>query len=278
MEIYDVDVKNFQKVIREHSVYDLNEYSVNSLKRRLIKIVQDYDNDIGQLIEGISSDENLLEDVIKKITVNTTELFRDPPIWKNLIEDIIPKLKFFNSLNIWHAGCSTGQEVYSMMMLLDHYDLLDRANIYASDINSDVLDIARQGEYRLQFNRAYIDNFNTVFPENVETEKRSSNQYEKYFTIDETRDKIIMNDFLKKKPTYEKIDLVKDDNLFYVNFDLILCRNVIIYFNNALQTKVLELFHRNLRDKGFLILGMHESIMANNYHLFTKYDAFYRKH
>mgnify|MGYP003807556139 FL=1 len=101
--------------------------------------------------------------------------------------------------------------------------------------------------------------------------------YDRYFKIDEARDRIQMLDFLKRKPVYNKIDLVKDDNLFFVNFDIIVCRNVIIYFNYNLQNRVLSLFHRNLRDNGCLVLGMHESIIGPGTLQFMKEETYYTK-
>jgi chemotaxis protein methyltransferase CheR len=278
MDISNSDIQNFQVAVKEHSEYDFSDYSTNSLKRRLSKILEDYGSDINRLLRTISSDSIALEEIIKKITVNTTELFRDPHIWQSILLKLLPRFRKHSSIHIWHAGCSTGQEVYSMMILLDQLGMLERSNIYASDINTDVLDIARQGSYRLRFNREYIDNFNEVF--SSEDQKDPEESYfpiEKYLKIDEARDRIQMLEFLKNKPIYNKIDLVKDDNLFFVNFDIIMCRNVIIYFNHELQNKILNLFHRNMRDNGCLVLGIHESIIGPETAIFPKEDSFYSK-
>lgn len=170
-----------------------------------------------------------------------------------------------------------------MMIALDQFGLLERANIYASDINSDVMKIAKKGDYRLRFNREYISNFNDVFsPGMSEATGQQFKTHEKYLKINESRDLIQMKEFLRSKPVYKKIDLVKDDNLFFLNFDIIMCRNVIIYFNYELQNKVLRLFHRSMRESGCLVLGLHESIIGpgtkyfqkqNNYYVRMKKDA-----
>jgi chemotaxis protein methyltransferase CheR len=278
MEIQDKDVKDFQNAIAEYSPYDFSGYSVNSLKRRLEKISEEYDSSIDRLIRTISKDPLALEEVIKKITVNTTELFRDPRVWNSILHHLLPRFTVQSTLHIWHAGCSTGQEVYSMMILLDQLNLLEQTKIYASDINTDVLEKAEQGSYRLRFNREYIDNYKKIFEMGQDDlKKQSYAPYDKYLKINESKDLIQMHDYLCKKPVFKKIDLVKDDNLFFINFDIIICRNVIIYFDYELQNKVLKLFHRNLRNNGCLILGLHESIIGPMTNLYTKEDNFYIK-
>lgn len=276
MDIEDRDIKIFQDTIRESSAYDFGDYSVNSLKRRLSKILKDHKTNIPSLNKRIKSEADFLEDVVKEITVNTTELFRDPQLWKKLLYQVLPKYKHLSSINIWHPGCSTGQEVYSMMMLLDHMGLLDKSNIYASDINEDVLKTAKKGTYRYRFNKNYIKNYNEVFS-SVENSSGNGDlaNSKKYFKIEETKDLIIMQDFLKKKAVYTKIDLVKDKNLFNLKFDLIICRNVIIYFNYELQNRVLKMFHDYLQPNGCLMLGMHESIIGPFSNIFKKDGHFY---
>lgn len=276
MDIEDRDIKIFQETIRENSAYDFSDYSANSLKRRLSKVLEDQKTDILSLITRMRTDASFIEDLVKVITVNTTELFRDPQLWKKLLYQILPRYNYLSTINIWHPGCSTGQEVYSMMILLDHLGMLDKANIYASDINEDVLASAKKGVYRYRFNKDYIKNYDEVFSsvEDLDGEDMRSD-FKKYFKIDETKDLIIMQDKLRKKPVYKKNDLVKDKNLFGIKFDLIICRNVIIYFNYELQNRVLKMFHDSLVSKGCLMLGMHESIIGPFSQTFTKDGQFY---
>lgn len=278
MDIDEKEIRRFQSTISKHSTYDFSEYSVNSLKRRLSKLLKDYGSDFSRLIMTIESDAVAMEQVVKRITVNTTELFRDPKIWRNIMLELLPRFSTCPSINIWHPGCSTGQEVYSMMIVLDQLGLLERSNIFASDLNTDVLEKARAGTYRLRFNREYIDNFNEVFQQEVNgLPEHDYKPYRSYFSIDDTHDLIRMNKFLCEKPVYKKIDLVMDDNTFFMNFDIIICRNVIIYFNYELQNRVLSLFHRNMHENGCLVLGLHESIIGPCGNLFTKRDHFYVK-
>lgn len=278
MNITNQDLLLFINIIKSSSIYDFSEYSDKSLKRRLAKVLIDQKMDLSNLLVQLKNNSAFLEQVVKDITVNTTELFRDPNIWQVLKYNILPKLKSQQSINIWHAGCSTGQEVYSMLILLNELGLYDKAKVYGTDINSDVLQVAKKGIYKYRFNINYLDNFDKAIKENPYNYEALNNiPYEKYFTIDPAKDVIKMNPFLLEKPIFKKHDLVKDSNLFYVKFDLILCRNVIIYFNYELQNKVFELFYNNLYPNSYLVLGMHESILGPYSSRFEKMGHFYLK-
>jgi len=219
----------------------------------------------------------MLEKVVKKITVNTTELFRDPAVWNSIRYEILPLFRNYLPLNIWHAGCSTGQEVYSMLILLNELNLFETSNMYATDINSDVLEIARTGIYKYMFNLNYLDNFDKVIRQN-HSGQYIDVEYSKYFTIDKKRDVIKMNPFLMDKPVYKKMDLVRDTNPFPAKFELIVCRNVIIYFNYELQNRVIKLFYDNLSAGGCLILGVHETILGSfSIYFEKKYQGYFKK-
>lgn len=278
MTISDQDFQVFLFAIKNSSTYDFSEYSEKSLKRRLAKVLLDYKTNLTQLISKLKNDPNFLERIVKDITVNTTELFRDPQIWHALKYKVLPKLQGNENINIWHAGCSTGQEVYSMMILLSELNLLDKTKIYATDINSDVLEAAKRGIYKYRFNIGYLDNFDKVIKENpYNYEEFVDVPYERYFLIDKSKDIIMMKPELRQKPTFKKHDLVKDENTAYVKFDIILCRNVIIYFNYNLQNRVFDLFNRNLYENGYLILGMHETILGTYANKFQKQGQAYIK-
>ena len=278
MVITDQDLQFFISALKNSSKYDFTEYSDKSLKRRLQKVLTDLNLDINGLISSIKNNPDFTERIVKEITVNTTELFRDPQIWHMLRSRILPRFKNNNNINIWHAGCSTGQEVYSMMILLSEMGMLEKAKIFASDINTDVLEQAKKGEYKYRFNIGYLDNFDKVIKQNpLNYEEFIDVPYEKYFDIDKIRDSITMKKFLTEKPIFRKHDLVKDGNLFFAKFDLILCRNVIIYFNYSLQNKVFDLFYNNLYNKGALLLGMHETILGPWANKFEKMGQAYIK-
>jgi chemotaxis protein methyltransferase CheR len=278
MTVSSLDLQYFVAAIRNNSNYDFSEYSDKSLKRRLAKVLVDNKLDLQGLLLQMKNNPAFLEKIVKDITVNTTELFRDPQIWQYLKYVLLPKIKHQPTLNIWHAGCSSGQEVYSLMIVLNELNLLEKSRIYASDINADMLNIAKKGAYRYRFNISYLDNFDKALKENpFNYDEYTEIPYNKYFEIDKEKDIIRMNPFLIEKPTYKKHDLVKDSNIFFVKFDLIVCRNVIIYFNYDLQNKVFDLFYNNLYSNGFLWLGMHESILGPFASKFEKNGHFYQK-
>jgi chemotaxis protein methyltransferase CheR len=278
MIVEDFDIQVFVSALKSSSGYDFSEYSEKSLKRRLTKVMMDNKMDLPLLVTEIKKNATFAEKIVKEITVNTTELFRDPPIWQVLRFKILPTLRDLKSINIWHAGCSTGQEVYSMMILLNELGMLEKTKIHGTDINSDVLEIARKGWYKYRFNIGYLDNYDKVIKENPYTyEKYVDVPYNRYFDIDKTKDHIKMHQFLTEKPIYKKHDLVRDDNVFFNKFDIILCRNVIIYFNYNLQNRVFSLFQNSLYQGGYLLLGMHETILGPMTSNFDKRDQVYIK-
>lgn len=272
------DILIFIKAIKEHSKYDFNDYSIKSFSRRVEKVLMDNKLDIYSLINKIKVDEEFLEQVVKDITVNTTELFRDPQTWHVLKYRILPKLRDKKTINIWHAGCSNGLEVYSMQILLQEMGIYDQTNLYATDINSNVLDIAQKGVYVYRFNIEYLDNFDKVIKENpYNFDEYNPVPYSRYFAIDKVKDTITMKPYLRNKPKFEKHDLISEENPFDVKYDLILCRNVLIYFNHELQNRIFDFFHGELTNKGNLILGIHESILGPQAAKYIKKGLVYAK-
>ena len=245
----------------------------------MAKILHDYGVDLDILIKKISGDPDFLERIVKDITVNTTEMFRDPPIWHALRFDILPRFNNQEKISVWHPGCSTGEEVYSMMILLNELEILDKSNVSGSDINSDVLSKAVAGIYKYRFNVGYLDNFDTVIKENPRDHDAFTDvPYDRYFHIDQTRDNIRMHDFLIDKAEFKKMDVVRDTNPFDSKYDLIVCRNVIIYFNYELQNKVFKLFLDNMNPGSCLVLGVHETILGPYASYFDKkFQAYFKK-
>lgn len=267
----------FLDTFKTVSKYDLTEYSEKSLTRRIEKILVDYNLNLKALIYKIKTDINFNEKVIKDITVNTTELFRDVKIWHKLRYNILPELAKLQTINIFHAGASTGQEIYSMLILLNELNLIDKTNVYAVDINSDVIERAKKGVYKYRFNLNYLDNFDEVINKNPYNFDENRNiPYEKYFDIDRNNDTIKIKDFILGKANFAVADLIKNTNKFYKKYDLILCRNVLIYFNQNLQTKIINEFYKMLNNNSFLVLGMHESILRND-DKFLKKQMYYMK-
>lgn len=272
------DINLFINVLKSNSDYDFTEYSSKSFTRRIEKILLDYKLEMDGLISKVKKDKDFLEQIIKDITVNTTELFRDPKTWQTLKYRILPKFEEKSSIYIWHCGCSTGQEVYSMMILLNELNLLDKARIFATDINNDVINVAKEGKYVYRFNIDYLENFDQVIKQNpYNFEEYKEVPYSKYFTIDKVKDTITMNPFLLNKVIFRKQDLVKQGNIFDIKFDLIMCRNVLIYFNYELQNRIFAMFHENLNNNGYLVLGIHESILGAQAQKYNKKGLVYSK-
>jgi chemotaxis methyl-accepting protein methylase len=154
--------------------------------------------------------------------------------------------------------------------------LIGKTELYATDLNTDAINIAKKGVYKYKFNIGYLDNFDKVIRNDINNPLIVRDiPYQKYFEIDHVNDKIIINKPLLEKPIYAKLDLVKDHNIFKVTFDLILCRNVIIYFNYNLQNRIFQLFHDSLCEDGYFILGIHESILGPFSTKFEKRGHYY---
>ncbi|MEN8119598.1 MAG: CheR family methyltransferase [Bacteroidota bacterium] len=278
MPVTSEDINLVIEAIKTHTAYNFSNYSIKSFTRRIEKALIDFRLDIDKLILSIKKDSDFVEKLVKNITVNTTELFRDPKVWQTLRYRVLNNFSSNRKINIWHAGSSTGQEVYSMLILLNEMGLLEKANVFATDLNTDVLNKAKAGEYTYRFNLEYFENFNKVIRENpFNYEEFSDIPYEKYFYIDKSKDIIKVKEFLRKKPVWFKHDLVTEGNNFNTKFDLILCRNVLIYFNTELQNHVINTFYQSLFRKGALLIGVHESIIGSVANNFIKSGLVYMK-
>lgn len=276
--VSDKELQQFIETLKSVSGYDFSEYSEKSLMRRIEKVLTDNQIELNELLNKLKQDSHFLEKIVKDITVNTTELFRDPQAWHMLKYHVLPALASKPVINIWHAGCSTGQEVYSMLILLSEMGLYEKSNVFATDINTDVIEAAKKGVYKYRFNLGYLDNFDKVLKEDPNKPGEFLEiPYSKYFEINKVKDIITINKNLLTKPVFKKHDLVRDANPFDVTFDLILCRNVIIYFNYNLQNKVFGLFFSNLSIDGSLLLGMHESMLGPISARFEKKGQLYIK-
>ncbi len=267
------EVKLFIETVRSISSYDFSHYSIKSFTRRIEKVLSDYNfKNVKDLIRKVVKDRQFLEQIVKDITVNTTEFFRDPEVWIKLRYLIAEKFLNEMKLYIWHPGCSSGQEVYSMLFLLDLIGMLDKAEVYGTDINEDVLEIARNGVYRSKDITDYKENFEKFF-----SIFHHKPQIEDFFDFDKKTSKYKVKDKYLNRARFLKHDLVNDGNIFGVDFHIIMCRNVLIYFDPELQNKTYEFFYNNLRDNGLLVLGRHESIISGISAKFEKQGTIYIK-
>ncbi len=269
---YD-EVKLFIEAVRAISDYDFSHYSIKSFTRRIEKVMSDYNfTSINDLIKKVVKDRKFLEQVVRDITVNTTEFFRDPEIWIELKRIIFDRFYDEEQIFIWHTGCSSGQEVYSMLFLLDLIGMMDKAVVYGTDINEEMLEIAKLGQFRAKDVLDYKENFEQVF-----STFKYKPKIEDFFDIDQKNQKFIVKERYRNKAKFIKHDLVKDHNFFGVDFHIIMCRNVLIYFDPQLQNKIYNFFYDSLRDNGILVLGKHESIIGELSLKFKKQNTIYFK-
>ena len=269
------DILTFIKTLRDYGGYEFSNYSDKSFMRRVEKILMDNRIDLKTLISRVKFDHNFLEEVVKDITVNTTELFRDPQVWHAIKYRILPRLASKREINIWHAGCSSGQEVYSMLMLLNEMNLVDRVSVFGTDINEEMLEAAQYGIYRYIDTQEYIENFNRVI-----NQKRNEEDYTpitKYVKFLPQRDTIQVSNWLTEIPVFSKHDLVGCHPFIDKKFDIIACRNVLIYFNHELQNKIINFFYNCLNNGGILMMGRQESIYGNQTEGFEKFGNIYIK-
>jgi chemotaxis protein methyltransferase CheR len=236
-------------LINDYSGYDFSDYSMPSLNRRFQRYIDlNKISDFTQLQQDLMNDSSMLNNLIEEVTVNVTEMFRDPSFFSSIRSELVPQLNKLPLIKIWHAGCSTGEEVYSMAILLKEHNLLDKSIIYATDINQTVLDVAKSGKYSIESFKENEINYR---------DSEGTNKLSDYYTV--LNGEVLMNDDLKSKIIFSTHNLVSDNA--FNQFDLIVCRNVLIYFNKALQDNVLQMFYNSLTENGILAIGSKETIM-----------------
>lgn len=228
--------------------YDFSGYSKASLKRRVNRLyLLDSFESFSEFMAKIIDDSSYFKRMVEEITVNVTEMFRDPSFYKTLRNEILPILATKPFIRFWHAGCSTGEEVYSLAILLKEANLLHKSLLYATDISPLVLDNARKGVFPLRMMQQYSENYRTSGGEK---------DFSHYYTANYGFAKF--GGDLTAKMVFSQHNLVSDRS--FNEFDLILCRNVLIYFDKDLQERALSLFDDSLSNLGYLALGTKETI------------------
>lgn len=235
-------------IINKQYGYDFEGYSRASFLRRINRYMElsGLATTVHLKNELINNSENF-NAFINEIVVNVSEFFRDPDFFKSLIANVFPYLASYPKINVWSAGCSFGEETYSLAILLKEMDLLQKSRIYATDISTNALDRSKKGIYS---NKKFKEYSNSYFSCGG---KESLNQY---FVSD--GQKSIINSEFKKDILFSRHNLVTDG--VFKECQLVLCRNVLIYFNEELQNKVLKLFYDSLPVYGFLALGNKETL------------------
>jgi chemotaxis protein methyltransferase CheR len=250
--------------------YDFRNYAYNSIKRRVWKrVYAEKLSTITGLLDKILHDPKCLRRLINDFSINVTEMFRDPLFFLAFRKKVVPVLRTYPSIRIWHAGCSTGEEVYSMAILLHEEGLYEKTKIYATDINTNVLKIAKTGLFPLEKMKKYTNNY---------IRAGGKRAFSDYYQVTNNGG-VQFHPFLKKNVVFTQHNLVTDRS--FNEFHVIICRNVLIYFNKSLQKQVHELFYESLRMFGILGLGDKETIIysdkANCYEEIGLNQKLYRK-
>jgi chemotaxis protein methyltransferase CheR len=228
--------------------YDFTGYSKASLRRRLQRLyLMDKFLNFDEFRYRLREDPVYFNRSVEEISVNVTEMFRDPGFYKTIREKVIPLLATFPLIRIWHAGCSSGEEMYSLAILLEEAGLLQRSLLYGTDINPLVLEKARKGIYSIGFMQQYSRNYHA---------SGGQHDFSSYYTAQYNMAQF--NERLSGRMVFATHNLVSDYS--FNTFQLIFCRNVLIYFDKDLQSHVLSLFDKSLEPLGFLALGSKESL------------------
>lgn len=265
----DEEVNLLKEDFLEVYGYDFTGYSHASFKRRLQRI---YDLDkfsgFGEFRFRLLKDSGYFRFSLNEITVNVTEMFRDPGFYRTLREKVVPVLATYPLIRVWHAGCATGEEVYSMAIMLHEAGLLHKSLLYATDINTSALDKAHQGIFPDTYMQQYSRNYHAA---------GGTRDFSSYYTANYNFVKF--DEYLSQRMIFSTHNLVSDFS--FNSFQLILCRNVLIYFEKELQQKVLTLFDKSLEQLGFLALGSKESLrfssIAPLYRQFEGREKIWRK-
>jgi chemotaxis protein methyltransferase CheR len=232
--------------------FDFSGYTKASLKRRITRIMLLKKLDLYDLKHKLVNDNSFFQGFLEEITVNVTEMFRDPSFYKSLQSQVLPYLSTYQHIKIWSAGCATGEEVYSLAILMDDAALKEKSFIYGTDVNTIVLNDARKGIYSFRNIKNYVENYQKTGLGGSLTD---------HFTI--MYEAASIHSELKTNTLFTIHNLVSDS--VFNEFQLISCRNVFIYFETLLQEQILDLFYKSLCPLGFLCLGSKETIRSDKF-------------
>lgn len=248
VDIETVELDLLLEAIQRTCGYDFRQYARASIRRRLTQVMaQTGLTNLAEAIPRVLHDESFLDQAVKALSITVTEVFRDPQFYLTLRQEVVPALEPLDTLKIWHAGCATGEEVYSLAILLKEEGLYDRARIYATDFNANALHTAREGIYPVEAIKKGTRNYLAA---------GGQGSFSDYYHNEYGSAK--MGESLKENISFFHHNLATDG--IFGDVDLILCRNVMIYFDRELKSRVFSLFEDTLNTGGFLCLGSKESL------------------
>ena len=233
--------------------YDFRGYAPSHIQRRIRhRLAISECSTVSEMIHRVLYDPCFFEEVLQDLSINVTHMFRDPSLCRAVREEVVPHLSTYPFIKVWHAGCATGEEVYSFSILFQEEGLKDRIQTYATDFNAPILEQAMQGIYPMERIRQYTANYHGA---------GGRNSFADYYTA--MYDSVVMDTAIRKKILFSLHNLVSDG--VFGEMHIIFCRNVLIYFSRELQDKVIKLFLDSLCPGGFLCLGSKESLAFSRY-------------
>jgi chemotaxis protein methyltransferase CheR len=264
------DLKRISELIYQKYNYDFRNYAMSSFKRRVLRILELKKLSVEALIKKLTESPQFINEFLDELTVNVTEMFRDPSFWRIMREEIIPAIMLnHRQFKIWHAGCSSGEEVVSMCIMLKEMGLLHDVQIIATDLDVNILDKAKLITYpakNMELNEKNYIRF-----------QGTASSLKEYYK--EENGNVVFDKNLLMNVQFRKHDLVLGE--VFNKFDLVLCRNVMIYFNQTLQNEVLKKFHESLFKYGYLAIGSKESLIwcdyANRFIVVNNEEKLYKK-
>ncbi|MEO5509268.1 MAG: protein-glutamate O-methyltransferase CheR [Longimicrobiales bacterium] len=252
-ELERTEIRLLLEGVYEHYGFDFREYAYPSLRRRIWKRLTDEGlSTVSALQDCVLHQPEAMERLLLDLSVNVSTMFRDPAMYESFRGNVVPLLRTYPFIRIWHAGCSTGEEVYSLAILLQEEGLGDRVRIYATDINEAVLQEARAGIFPIEKMQEYTQNY---------LKAGGTHAFSEYYTAH--YDGARFDPSLMRNVVFSQHNLVTDRS--FAEFNVILCRNVMIYFDRKLQDRVHGLFHESLVRTGVLVLGHKESLRTSRY-------------
>ncbi|MHB8783701.1 MAG: CheR family methyltransferase [Desulfobacteria bacterium] len=244
----EIEVSLLLEGIHRRYGYDFRDYAPASLRRRISKCVADEKvRSVSGLQAKILHDPHCMERFLNTVSISVTSMFRDPELYLSFRKNAVPQLRNLPFLRVWHVGCATGEEVYSMAILLQEEGLLEKCRLYATDISGALLEQARAGIFPAERMKEYTANYQKA---------GGAGTFSEYYTA--RYDHVILKGDLKKNIVWSQHNLATDAS--FNEFHVILCRNVMIYFNNSLANKVHRLLLESFAPRGYLCLGARESL------------------
>jgi len=248
-----LEIRLLLQGIYEHYGYDFRDYAPATLQRRIWERTQKEKlASVSGLLACLLHDPDCMDRLAGDLSISVSAMFRDPTLFDTFRNQVVPLLRTYPFIRIWHAGCGRGEEVYSMAVLLAEEGLYERCRIYATDMNEAVLHQAQSGVFPLKQMQKYTRNYQDA---------GGKASFSEYYTAN--YDRAIFRSWLKKNLVFSRHNLATDSS--FNEFNVILCRNVMIYFNRALQEKAHRLFFESLSMFGFLVLGRAESFRSSPY-------------